>query len=562
MARDGTLRIRILGDDSDAQNTLSRLQDSLGDFASAAAVPIAGAATIGAGIFVSTFVEALDRDAMNDRLAAALSLDEATAERVARLSSDIFAGAWGDSIEEVNEAIGSVGRNLTDLADTSDDDIRAMTTAALDLAAVFDQDVNEVVRTASILIANGLARDAEHAFDILTAGFQGGADRSHDFLDTLNEYAEPLRSMGIDGERATDIIVRGLDEGVFTADKLIDALKEFTIRAVDGSTATREAYESLGLDADELAGKILAGGEASQQATDTIITALAAMSDPVARETAGVALFGTMWEDVGGRVLLNALDPMQRKIEDVEGATVRMSETSNDNLKTKLVAGWRTLQEKVLEFADIHVLPAMGRIVDALESDGLAGGVAQLRKEWDAAWPKLQAFWNDTVLPWLTEVAGPALIDVGEWIGREFVGAMGRGIAAELNKLRHVIPGAGAFADLFELGDFFGNLGGSAPPKAAGSGGGGGGGSFALAQLSGGDLQFAHGGPVPGPSGMARTITAHGGERVLTADQDAIFQQLAAQLLADGVGGEIHVHVEIDGREIAHAVRRHDRGLQ
>ena len=534
MARDGTLRITIVGDDKPIKKTLSGLQGALSDFAKAGPFAVAGAAAVAGGVFVSAFTEALDRDRLRDRMAAQLNLDEQTARRVGKVASDVWAGAWGENIGQVNEAITGIGQNLADLSTIADEDLKVLTTSALDLASVFDQDLNQVIRTAGVLVNNDLAKDAEEAFDILTAGFQNGADRSQDFLDTLLEYAEPLESMGIDGKRATDIIVRGLDEGVFTSDKLIDALKEFTIRAVDGSKASSEAYRTLGLDARETAAGILAGGDAAEQATDKIVTGLLSLKDPLERETAGVALFGAMWEDVGGDVILNALDPLQSKIEDVEGATAQMSETANDNLSTKLTSAWRSLQNVVLEFADVHVVPALGRIVEKLESEGLAGGVRQLREEWDAAWPEVEAWWTGTALPFITGPLADAFIEAGQEIGKSFLEAIGRGItlnfAGWFNNLIRKNPILGKVLDV--TNDITGN---SDAGKASGTSAS----TSASPSNLKGPTAFHSGGIVSGAGPVP--ILAHGGERVLSNQQERIFQRLAAALDSGQLGGGVIV---------------------
>jgi phage-related minor tail protein len=80
---------------------------------------------------------------------------------------------------------------------------------------------------------------------------------------------------------------------------MADAMKEFQIRTIDGSESTKTAFSAIGLNADSMAQKFAAGGETAQGAFNETINALLGMQDPIAQNQAGVALFGTKFEDVG-----------------------------------------------------------------------------------------------------------------------------------------------------------------------------------------------------------------------------------------------------------------------
>jgi hypothetical protein len=97
----------------------------------------------------------------------------------------------------------------------------------------------------------GLAKNAQDALNIVTVGFQAGDDKAGDFLDTLNEYGTQFRKLGLDGKEATGLISQGLKAGARDGDLVADALKEFSIRAVDGSKTTKKGFEALGLSASE-----------------------------------------------------------------------------------------------------------------------------------------------------------------------------------------------------------------------------------------------------------------------------------------------------------------------
>ncbi|MFQ7715996.1 MAG: hypothetical protein ACLRIT_05410 [Blautia sp.] len=53
--------------------------------------------------------------------------------------------------------------------------------------------------------------------------------------------------------------------GAFDLDGIGDAVKEFSIRAIDGSDTTKQGFEALGMNADEMAQKFGAGGKIRQK---------------------------------------------------------------------------------------------------------------------------------------------------------------------------------------------------------------------------------------------------------------------------------------------------------
>ena len=87
------------------------------------------------------------------------------------------------------------------------------------------------------------------AFDVITRGFQmTGATGREELLEVLNEYSDSFQQPGIDGPTAIALIDKALDAGAFNIDKIGDGIKEFSIRAIDGSEATALAFEALGMD--------------------------------------------------------------------------------------------------------------------------------------------------------------------------------------------------------------------------------------------------------------------------------------------------------------------------
>lgn len=326
---------------------------------------MAAGATV-ATLFAAGLTQAMDVQAATGKLQAQLGLSDRQAERVGKISAGLYKDAWGESVDDVNAAIASVGQNIRDVRQLTNRELRRMTAQTMNLAQTFGAEANEITRTVGAMIANGLARDTNEAFDLLTRGFQLGADKGGEFLDTLNEYAEPVRSLGLSGEDFINALVVGAKNGVWSVDKIGDAVKEFTIRAVDGSEATRDAFRKLNLEPRAMAEAFAAGGPAAKKATGEVLTALAKIRDPVKRERVGVALFGSMWEDIGWQAI-SGLNPAADALGRTEGATRRMGRALNDNAKTRIEAFKRAVMTGITEAIGSHALPALDKLMDKLE---------------------------------------------------------------------------------------------------------------------------------------------------------------------------------------------------
>ncbi|WP_241831217.1 phage tail tape measure protein [Parafrankia soli] len=347
-----SLLVRIVGDNDDLEQTLDetpRMVDKVGSRISAAAstVGLAAGAALGAGI-----VESFNVEAASDKLAAQLGVDSTEAARIAEVSGDIWADGWGSSAEEVNAAIKGVYQNI---GEGNDEWLRDTAQTATAVAGVFEQDVGAVTASVGQMLNTGLVQNADEAFDVITAGFQAGADKAGDFLDTINEYAPQWQKFGLDAQTATGLLSQGLRAGARDSDLVADAIKEFSIRAIDGSETTKAGFDAIGLSATDMAAKIAAGGPESAAALDLTLDRLRAIEDPVERNAAAVALFGTQAEDLGGALF--ALDPSSAvdALGQVGGAADRMAETVADNPAAALETFKRTAQQKLTEIGGAFV---------------------------------------------------------------------------------------------------------------------------------------------------------------------------------------------------------------
>lgn len=420
MAGERRLEVTVTGDASGFDRAMGAANKTLGGFGTAMK-GLAGVATtagVAAGAALAkAFADGLQVDKLGDKMAARMGLDPAEAERMARLSGDIYAGAWGDSLAEVNLALEGVSRNLADFGSTSDADLTNITTQVLDIASAFDLDVNEAISAASSMLRTGLAPDAETAMDILTTGLQRAGGDSGELLESLNEYSEQFASLGIDGQTAVGMLTAGFEAGAFSVDKVGDAVKEFSIRAIDGSAATQQAFKDLGFDADEMAQKIAGGGPAAKEAMGEIISALSNVGDKVKQDEAGVALFGSMWEDVGPDVIA-ALNPIDQKLGDISTAAEDMGSVLNDNLSTRLEEMKRGAQQKMAEIG-LALVGVADQVLAAWREGGFGAVMDLIGEKVSELAPIIREKMADAaraLWEWIQEAVPIALQRLGELI--------------------------------------------------------------------------------------------------------------------------------------------------
>jgi len=330
------LSLKIIGDATSAQRAAATTKKELSDLEKAAGamengLKVAGLAA-GAGL-MKGMADAIAADSLENKLAAQLDLSAADAEAAGALAGDLYRDAYGESLEDVNNAIGAVGSTLTTVSANGGADLERLTKKALDLAGAFDADVAEATTAAGAMLNSGLAADADQAMDTITSAMQRvPAGVRDEILPSLTEYSKHYAALGLDASTVAGIMVNASAQGAIGVDKMGDALKELTIRSTDGSAASVAAYEAMGLNADDTARRMLAGGEDAKTAFGEIVAGLQGMSDPLAQSQAAVALFGTPLEDLGTDQIPNFLgqiDPLGDAFQDVAGAAEAMGEKLN-----------------------------------------------------------------------------------------------------------------------------------------------------------------------------------------------------------------------------------------
>lgn len=342
-----------------------------------------------------------------NQLSAATGATGAELDSLGESVKNIYAQNLGDDFADVADGLAATQQ----ASDLTGEALERATAAGFNLRDVFDYDVSESARAASALMKN-FNIDAEEAYGLIAVGAQNGADKNGDLLDTLNEYSPQFAALGLSADQFIGTLVEGADAGLFSIDKVGDAVKEFNIRAKDGSDTSREAFESLGLNADKMFAAFAAGGDTAEAAFFDTVEALNNMEDPLARNAAGVALFGTQFEDLEAGVL-PVLASIETAAYDGAAALQQINDVKYNDLGSAFEAVKRSAEVALLPMASMiaNTLTALAPIL----SDTFEAIAPVITDTLNACMPFVQEFLVgmgdtlQTVMPMVTELAAGLL---------------------------------------------------------------------------------------------------------------------------------------------------------
>ena len=253
----------------------------------------------------------------------------------------VFNEGIGETPLEIAQNMAKIGQNTK----VTGKNLEQLTKSAMALQKTFDWDPNELTRTTDMAYKQWGMSHTE-TMGLLAKGAQMGLDKNQNLLDSMNEYAVHFKKIGMSGEDMIKVFAAVGKQGVFDFDKAGDALKEFSIRAIDGSDSTVGAYVQLGLNADTMAKQIAKGGPTAKRTFATILESIKSVKDPVKQDAIGVALFGTMWEDMGKKAIF-ALGDTKSDLGDVKGTLSEIERLQYNDATTAFKALGRTINTEL-----------------------------------------------------------------------------------------------------------------------------------------------------------------------------------------------------------------------
>jgi phage-related minor tail protein len=408
--------IKELGEIStDTDKKFSTLKKAVAGGATAAGV------TAG-GLLAKGFSDNMDIQSGRAKLSAQLGLTASESAKIGKSAGALYASNYGASLDDVNDTIKNVVANIDGMKDASAASLQDISKKVINLQGTTGETSEAITRAISQMLRTGLAKNADEALDIVTKGFQNGANKSEDFLDTLNEYGTQFRKLGVNGTTATGLISQGLKAGARDGDLVADSIKEFSIRAVDGSKTTADGFKKIGLNAKDMSDKIAKGGPGAQKALGLTLDKLRAMKDPTKRAAAAVELFGTQAEDMGDALYALHPETAAEGLGKVAGAADKMDKTLGDTGQARIETMKRGFEQWTQKMAGSD--GALGTVTASVVGFGgpvlgAAGSVGQMVSGLAAMNAKLVITKTGTVLLTVAQktARGAAVIWTGaQWL--------------------------------------------------------------------------------------------------------------------------------------------------
>lgn len=340
-AREASKEIALFGEEAESTSgTLGDFAKNVGTtFGAIAGVTSAGAlASMGADF-------SSNMGMVNNQLGLT---GEAAAMTGESMKEALGTGVVGNA-EEAAEVIGALNAQWGYLGYEGEQTAGQLSDNFAAFSRTFGVDMAEATQTAGQLLTNGLANDVEHAADLMTSAMQRVPMQMRDELpEIINEYGVNFSNLGFAGEEAFELLVRQAENGKWALDKTGDSLKEFANFAVDPAKA--EVFESIGLNAEEMATKVAEGGPAAREQLEKTAQALLDIEDPGVRASKAIELFGTPMEDLGIDQIpsfLGSLTSLDGGMQGVEGSSQQLA----DNISNSLGGRLDTLKGTVIGLA-------------------------------------------------------------------------------------------------------------------------------------------------------------------------------------------------------------------
>lgn len=327
---------------------------------------LAAAGTLGVaagGALAKAVMDGFGQMQSRDLVQARLGVNDATMQQIGTAAGGAFGNAWGASVEE---NIGTAQLAIQSGILNGEETAAGMQPVIEKLNVVNDLiggDMQTTVRAAGSLMKNGLAKDSEQAFDLITKAYQKGGGVADDLIDSMNEYGAGWKQAGFSGEFAMGLITQSMENGVDNTDRASDALREFGRRMYEEPAKIQGALGELGLPVEELFGKLKAGGVEGEAAFDQVFDAIRQIEDPTKRAAVAQELLGDTAGDFIGA--FTQWDPS--KAAQAFGTVQGAAQSAADTMSSNPMAQWQSAINTIKVEADNLKLSLAGAFAPMAE---------------------------------------------------------------------------------------------------------------------------------------------------------------------------------------------------
>lgn len=374
----------------------------------------AGTAVVGIGVSAVNSANDLDK-AMNQYLASTGKSTEET-ERYKKVMEDIYTNNYGDSFEDIGQAMSKVTQQMGEL---SDKDLQTVTEGVYALSDVFETDFNETLRGVDQLMTQ-FGISADEALDLMATGSQEGLNYTDELGDNIAEYGGKFEQAGYSAEEYFQLLKNGTDGGAYNLDKVNDAINEVTNKLADGSIES--SLDKYSGKTQNLFKEWQKGRASQKDVIDSIVNDISNCKNEQEALTMAATAFGAMGEDAN-LDFIKSLTSVGDAFSDTEGKMESLKEVKYNDLGSMFEGLKRTVEVLLIPLGE-QLIPLLKDIIDdilpAIKDflpqlvEMISGFVEQLMPTIEEILPKLMESMGELlpVFMDIIETVLPTLLDV------------------------------------------------------------------------------------------------------------------------------------------------------
>jgi len=332
------------------------------------------------GIFSTKF--SAEMDEIEGKIQAMTGATVKEAMKQGKIVGQVWADGFGESTDEVAEAVIKIKQNLQGIDDSQ---LKGITEKAFTLTKITGADFDESLRGINAIMTN-FGISANEAFDYMVKGAQRGLNKSHELEDNMAEYSQLWAQNGFSIKDTFSILENGLKSGAYNFDKVNDFVKEFGISLTDGRFSKN--IKSFSSDTQNLFNQYKKGKATTKDVFNSAINDLKGMKN----EQQKLSIASTVWSALGednAMKVIESLNNVNHAYDNVTGATKKAGKALTDTPISKWKQAWRDFQNTIKPVGDhllnigSKILPKVTGSLKAFKqmfSGDYAGGASLLKK--------------------------------------------------------------------------------------------------------------------------------------------------------------------------------------
>lgn len=253
------------------------------------------------------------------------------------LIDDIYIKGFAQSRQQVAELVAEAQQLGVPL-----DQVATAVGNTLSIAKANGADASQTLQaTEALMTSFGLS--ASEAGDLITAGFQNGANAGNDFLATVDASSTAFAGMNFTGEQFVGTLTSGMENGFRNTQSVAMAVKNLSNNVSDlNNNAAQTALTTIG------APTASQGQEMGAQFVDDVLTGVQNAAPEKQTELINALFGGRAGTEVGNTALLG-IDP-NTAFDGLEGSAKDAADAIQNTLGAQVNKLFETLDTKIGQF--------------------------------------------------------------------------------------------------------------------------------------------------------------------------------------------------------------------